>query len=290
MSSSFKAAFSPTRRRILLFEDIPDAAADLSQKLEQLEFIVLRRAAGGSVTSEVMNLDPDVVLMDIGTPRTNAHRLTTELRKQLRSRALIVAVSRSRQEIERGWPKGDFDYRVVWPDDERILLSIIGERTETKDDGTIQPASAPTTWDGRVLLVEDHVFLAEATADFLRLSGLDVLIAGTGEDALQAVRTFRPEIVLCDLSLPDMSGLDLLRTLRSNSNAKDAVLAVLTAMDKAGLRLIERETDVQVDLFFSKPLTEDQLRRLLNELRSKRQNARSPAPAIRGKPGGSVNF
>jgi CheY-like chemotaxis protein len=278
MSSSFKPAFSPTSRRILLFEDIPDAAADLSQKLEQLEFIVLRRAAGGSMTSEVVDLEPDVVLMDIATPRTNAHRLTTEFRKRLRSRALIVAVSRSRQEIEGGWPKGDFDCKVVWPDDERILLSIIAERTEIKDVGTI-PVSACMTGHGRVLLIEDHVVLAEATSEFLGLSGLDVLIARDGEDALQAVRTLRPDIVLCDLSLPDMSGLDLLRTLRSNSNAKDAVLAVLTAMDKADLRLIERETDVQVDLFFSKPLTEDHLRRLLDVLRNKRWAARSPAAA-----------
>jgi DNA-binding response OmpR family regulator len=279
MSSSFKSAFSPISRRILLLEDIPDAAADLSQRLQQLESVVLRRAAGGPVTSEIVNLEPDVILIYIGTPRTNAYRLTTELRKKLCSRALIVAVSRSRQEIERGWPKGDFDYRVVWPNDERILLSLIGERTEIKDVGTIQPASARMTGHGRLLLVEDNLLLADATAEFIRLSGLDVLIAENGEDALQAVRNFRPEIVLCDLGLPDMSGMDLLRTLRSNSEAKDAVLAVLTAMDNVDLRLIECETDVQVDFFFSKPLTEEQLRRLLNELSSKRQAARSPAPA-----------
>src|SRR5215475_6463105 len=127
MSSSFKSAFSPVTRRILLLENIPGAPADLSQKLEQLESVVLRRAACGPVTSEIVNLDPDVVLVDIGIPRTNAYRLTTELRKKLRSRALIVAVAHSRREIDRGWPKGDFDCRVVWPDDERVLLSLIAE-------------------------------------------------------------------------------------------------------------------------------------------------------------------
>jgi DNA-binding response OmpR family regulator len=139
------------------------------------------------------------------------------------------------------------------------------------------------TGGGRLLLVEDHVFLAEATAEFLRLSGFDVSIAVNGEDALEAVRTFRPDIVLCDLSLPDMSGLDLLRMLRSNSDAKEAVLAVLTAMDKVDLRLIECQTDVQVDLCFSKPLTEQQLRRLLNELGSRRQAARSPVRADKSR-------
>jgi CheY-like chemotaxis protein len=273
MSSSFKSAFRPFTCRILLLEDIPDAAADLSQKLEQLESVVLRRAAGGPVTKEIANLDPDVVLVDIEIPRTNAHRLTTELRGKFHSRAPIVAVSRNRQEIERGWPKGDFDYRLVWPDDERTLLSIIEERTEIKDGGTINPACARMTAHGRLLLVEDNLFFAEATAEYLQSLGLDVLIAGNAQDALQAVRSFRPEIVLCDLSLPDMSGLDLLRTLRSDSEAKDAILAVLTAMDNIELRLIECETEVQVDFFFSKPLTEEHLSRLLKELSRKRQAA-----------------
>src|SRR5262249_9445093 len=110
MSSSLKS--------VLLFEDSPDAAADLSHKLEQLKYFFPRHQAAIPVASEIVNLEPDVVLMDIGTPRTNAHRLTTELRKKLRSRAKIVAVSRSRQELERGWPKGDFDCRIVWPEDE----------------------------------------------------------------------------------------------------------------------------------------------------------------------------
>lgn len=129
-----------------------------------------------------------------------------------------------------------------------------------------------------MLLVEDNDVLAEAIAEFLRLSGLNPQVAGTGEDALQAVRTFRPEIVLCDLRLPDMSGLDLLRTLRTNFDARDAVLAVHTAMSEFDLRLIESEGNVQADLFLTKPLTEDKLRRLLDALRNKRQAVRSPSP------------
>jgi CheY-like chemotaxis protein len=125
----------------------------------------------------------------------------------------------------------------------------------------------------RVLLVEDHSVLAEAIAEFLRLSGLDVQVAGTGEEALQAVRAFRPEIVLCDLRLPDMSGVDLLRRLRASPWAKNAVLAVHTAMGEFDLRRMEREANVQADLFLTKPLTQEKLRRLLDGLKSKRQAA-----------------
>lgn len=125
----------------------------------------------------------------------------------------------------------------------------------------------------RVLFVEDNEFLAEATAEFLKLSGLEVWTAATGEEALQVAQGFRPDIVLCDLSLPDMSGLEVLRALRSSSDANDAVLAVHTALGEFDLRIIEREADVRIDVFLTKPLTREKLLNLLKALRNKRQAA-----------------
>lgn len=82
-----------------------------------------------------------------------------------------------------------------------------------------------------LLLIEDHADLANATADSLRLLGLDIQIAGSGNQALKMARAFRPAIVLCDLSLPDMSGLEVVRRLRGDPKTKHALLAVCTATD-----------------------------------------------------------
>src|SRR5262249_21653196 len=160
----------------------------------------------------------------IGAPRANAYKLTTELKKNLRKRALLIAVAPSR-EIERGWPKGDFDHRVAWPEEERILASIIADRPGINDGGALQSASGEMRRGVRLLLVEDNVVFGAATAEYLKRSGLEVLTAGNGKDALAAAGGFKPEVVLCDLTLPDMSGLDLLQRLRSNLETKDAVLA-----------------------------------------------------------------
>jgi len=58
----------------------------------------------------------------------------------------------------------------------------------------------------RVLLVEDHAELAELTAQMLCSEGLDVRVAGSGREALDSASKFRPQLVLCDLHLPDISG------------------------------------------------------------------------------------
>jgi CheY-like chemotaxis protein len=116
----------------------------------------------------------------------------------------------------------------------------------------------------RLLLVEDHAALAKATADFLRDSGLDVQIADSGKTALQMMNTFRPEIVLCDMCLPDMSGLEVVKALRASPFTKDAIVAVLTSMIDADLDLLERSaSDYGVNFFLSKPMTEQKLDRVL---------------------------
>jgi CheY-like chemotaxis protein len=117
-----------------------------------------------------------------------------------------------------------------------------------------------------LLLVEDHADLANATAEFLRLLGLDVQIAVSGNQALKMAPAFRPRIVLCDLSLPDMSGLEVVRRLRADPKTKHALFAVWTGMAQADIEAIEEDFANEVDLFLSKPITNGDVDELLNRL------------------------
>ena len=126
----------------------------------------------------------------------------------------------------------------------------------------------------RVLLVEDNADSAEVTALFIGASGLEVLIASSGQDALELAGTFHPEIVLCDLTLPDMSGLDVLQAMRSQESIKDALLVIFSARGERDLRLLERTVDPSaVDFFLSKPITREDLDMLLSQLHGSRRSA-----------------
>ena len=126
----------------------------------------------------------------------------------------------------------------------------------------------------RVLLVEDNADAAEVTALFIGASGLEVLIASSGQDALEIAGMFHPEIVLCDLSLPDMSGLEVLQAMRSQESIKDALLVIFTARGERDLRQLERTVDSSaVDVFLSKPITRDSLDMLLSQLHGSRRRA-----------------
>jgi DNA-binding NarL/FixJ family response regulator len=84
----------------------------------------------------------------------------------------------------------------------------------------------------RVLIVDDHALFSEALGPLLAQNGMEVLgIAGSGAEALEAVRLHHPDVVLVDLGLPDMPGLELGREI-IDEKPGTKVLAV-TGLDHA---------------------------------------------------------
>jgi two-component system OmpR family response regulator len=81
----------------------------------------------------------------------------------------------------------------------------------------------------RALVVDDEVMLAELLTMALRYDGWDVRSAGSGTEAVRAARDFSPDVVLLDVMLPDIDGLEVLRRLRAND--PDVPVLFLTARD-----------------------------------------------------------
>jgi len=121
-----------------------------------------------------------------------------------------------------------------------------------------------------LLLVEDHVDLANATAEYLRLWGLEVRIARSGEQALEMAAEFRPQIIFCDLVLPDISGLEVVRRLRADAKTKDALFVVSTSMARQDIEALEEAYEGEVDLFLAKPVTDGAVNELLTRLAARR--------------------
>jgi two-component system, OmpR family, response regulator len=80
-----------------------------------------------------------------------------------------------------------------------------------------------------VLVVDDEAVLAEMVSMALRYEGWNIATAGDGTSALESARTQRPDVVVLDVMLPDMSGLDVLRKLREQNPQLPVLL--LTAKD-----------------------------------------------------------
>jgi CheY-like chemotaxis protein len=81
------------------------------------------------------------------------------------------------------------------------------------------------------LIVDDDAAGAKLLAVLLRSEGCQVEIVGSAEDALAALRTFEPRVIVIDLVLPLMSGLLLAQQIKANPALRDIVLIAVTSLN-----------------------------------------------------------
>lgn len=82
-----------------------------------------------------------------------------------------------------------------------------------------------------IICVEDEDVLREDLAGELRLGGYTVVEAANGEEALARLREITPDILLCDITMPIMDGVDLLKEIRQNANLATTPFVFMTARD-----------------------------------------------------------
>ena len=86
-----------------------------------------------------------------------------------------------------------------------------------------------TRADRTALVVDDDVFVVSALAEILEEDGYDVHTASNGFSALRQAGELHPAVVLLDLALPERSGVELLRDLRSDPITRDIAIVIVTA-------------------------------------------------------------
>lgn len=84
----------------------------------------------------------------------------------------------------------------------------------------------------RVLVVEDNRDSAESLRRLLELCGYAVTLAGTAKEGLDAAKSILPDVILCDIGLPDSDGFSLARALRKNPETSTVRLIAVTAYGK----------------------------------------------------------
>jgi|SRR5688500_10330236 CheY-like chemotaxis protein len=108
-----------------------------------------------------------------------------------------------------------------------------------------------------ILIVDDYVDALEAWRLFLRAAGFEVHTAADGVTALAEAVARRPDLIVMDLELPKMSGLDVAKALRQREDTRDIPLIVATGYSHA--QALAQSQDVKVDAVIVKPCDPDQL-------------------------------
>lgn len=105
-----------------------------------------------------------------------------------------------------------------------------------------------------ILVVDDETKIVRLARDYLEHAGFMVVTTATGRDALAAARQARPDLIVLDLGLPDLDGLDVTRVLRKESNVP---IIMLTARGDESDKLVGLE--LGADDYLTKPFSPKEL-------------------------------
>ena len=103
-----------------------------------------------------------------------------------------------------------------------------------------------------ILIVEDNPQSAELLQAYLEPLETDVRVAVDGIDAMRCIEAQVPDVILLDIMMPRMSGFEVCRKVKTNSQTRDAAVLMITALNETGD--IERAIDCGADDFLNKPI------------------------------------
>jgi two-component system, sensor histidine kinase len=126
------------------------------------------------------------------------------------------------------------------------------------------PCEPPQRPRLRILIIDDIADVADVLKMLLDLEGFETLVAYSGQAALESAAEFRPDVVICDIGLPEMDGHEIARRLRGDPKVASATLIALTGWGAEGE--LRRTRESGFDFHLVKPVDANALLDLLSQI------------------------
>jgi signal transduction histidine kinase/ActR/RegA family two-component response regulator len=139
------------------------------------------------------------------------------------------------------------------------------EETEV-DSESATAAATPSRTSGKplILVAEDNLMNRKVLCHMLNMAGYTTITAENGETAIEATRQHHPGLVLMDIQMPGMNGLEATHHIRADSEVGDTPIIAVTALTMPGDR--ERSFEAGVNQYLSKPMDMQQLLKMIDDM------------------------
>jgi signal transduction histidine kinase/DNA-binding response OmpR family regulator len=235
---------------VLVVDDDPAVSRTIRSYLEDEGLAVLSASTGAEGASLAADRHPDLILLDLLLPDQSGLELLQVLKREPATARIPVLVISIMNDAVKGLTMGAADYLVKPVDRAAVVASV-----RRLLDG--QQGHEPT-----VLVVDDEHDTAELIRDTLRGEGLRTQVAHHGRQALELIARKRPDLVILDIMMPEMTGFEVLEALARDQTTSAIPVLVLTARgDESDAR---RGLALGAKRYMSKPFD---LRALIAEVR-----------------------
>jgi signal transduction histidine kinase/DNA-binding response OmpR family regulator len=224
--------WTPLRGKVplLVVEDAADAQYFFEKVLRPTDYQIYPASTVAEAEAALERISPAIVILDIVLGRDSAWHLLARLRSDERTRHIPVIAVSSAPEREKAFALGAQAF-LAKPIDRRLLLTTLNELR-----ARITPAL-------RVLVIDDEEVARFLVRQCLPRPLFDVAEAASGESGLQRARSDRPDVVLLDLVMNGVGGVEVLQRLRQDSLTRDIPVIIVTsqALDDRERTMLSRD-------------------------------------------------
>ncbi|MEW6163147.1 MAG: response regulator [Nitrospirota bacterium] len=241
------------KKTVLAIDDNPEAI-DIIRKYLGEEYKVVGLLSGEGAVEKVKEINPMAITLDILMPKKDGWQVLRELKKAPETQDIPVIILSIVDSKKLGFSLGAAEY-IVKPVERYVLLRKLKALEKT---ATIK----------RVLVVDNEPDTVGLIGNVLKEAGYQVETAYNSMDAIKSIKDSRPDLIVLNLTMPEVSGFDVIEYLKTEKEVKDIPLVVLTHKDLTEKDIDELNSRIQ-GILNKGVLTEEGLLKELKETISK---------------------
>jgi signal transduction histidine kinase/DNA-binding NtrC family response regulator len=249
-------------RRALIIEDSPTTAEQFTRYLTEMDIEVVIHPRAEGALEQAQQIQPDIIILDILLPDQPGWMVLAQLQENPQTQNIPVVIISVVDEPARGLSMNAAEYLVKPISRQQLQSSLSRVALSTQASRTngvvVLPPEPP-----RVLLVEDNLNNIYTTAEYLSIKGFQVIVARNGQEAIQQTKEACPDVILMDIQMPGMDGLEAIKRIRADAVESVATTSIiaLTALSMPGDR--ERCLEAGADDYLSKPIKLEELVKII---------------------------
>ena len=285
-----------TKGRVLVVDDQPANVKLLGVKLSSAGYEVLKAYSGEEAVEISRKLQPDIILLDIIMPGMDGFEVTERLKQDPETSTIPIVLLTSLAGVDdnvRGLDAGADDF-LSKPVNQTELFTRVRSLMRLKElqdqlrarEKSFVHSAQELSEPGRmkqniILVVEDDEKTAKQMRKVLESDGYDTVVAKDSQSALAIINTSTPDLILIDIILPEVSGLELVQRLKTDPSLEDVPIIMNSVL--ADLETRVKGIDLGADDYLVKPVNSlEMLARVRANLRKKavRQQLRRDLDAL----------
>ncbi|MDZ8086902.1 MAG: PAS domain S-box protein [Nostoc sp. DedQUE12b] len=251
--------------QVLIIEDSVAAADQITRYFREMGMQPIIYSQGEGAVEEVLRVQPALIILDLQLPNLSGWEVLNQLKINPKTKDIPTIIISVMDEHSKGLAQGAFEY-LVKPIT-RAQLQVTIEKLQhpaRSDSPNLIVVPEVFLENPLILLAEDNQPNIDTMSAYLESRGYHIILANNGQQAIDLVRVQCPDLIVMDIQMPGMDGLEAIRRIRNDRQFAHIPIIALTALAMPG----DRETCLAAGAneYLTKPIKLKQLVTTIQQL------------------------